>query len=311
MISGPEVTIVMYHYVRPIVRSKYPKIKGLELQGFRRQLDYLEKNFNIVSTQEVILAAQKQKTLPIKACWLTFDDGYKDHYRYVMPELLRRGLTAAFFPPKTAITQPVVLDVNAIHYILACSGKSQDLEKDLNLLCLKNGVSEEQLDLYKLEFKRKFRYDSASTIYIKRMLQHVLPEDIRRSITSTLFNKYVRISEEAFSSELYMNISEVSELVSNGMYVGSHGSMHYWLGKMSKKKQLLDISSSLEFLEEVGSNTSEWVMSYPFGSYNNDTLSILKDLKASLAITSNIGKAVIDYDNPYELPRLDTNNFLQ
>ena len=87
--------------------------------------------------------------------------------------------------------------------------------------------------------------------------------------------------------------------------------MHYWLGKMSKKKQRSGISSSLEFLEEVGSNTSEWVMSYPFGSYNNDTLSILKDLKASLAITSNIGKAVIGYDNPYELPRLDTNNFLQ
>ena len=301
----------MYHYVRPIADSPYPKIKGLELQGFRRQLDYLEKYFNIVSTQDVILASLNQRPLPINACWLTFDDGYKDHYRYVMPELLRRGLTAAFFPPKTAITQPVMLDVNAIHYILACSDEVQDLEKDLNFLCLKNGISKDRLDLCATKFKKKFRYDCPSTIYIKRMLQYVLPEDLRRSITSTLFNEYVGVSEESFSSELYMTLSEVSALVSNGMYVGSHGSMHYWLGEMSEKKQRLDISSSLEFLEEVGSDTSQWVMSYPFGSYNRDTLSILRELQASIAITSRIGKAILGRDNLYKLPRLDTNDFLQ
>ena len=39
----------MYHYVRPIVGSKFPGIKGLELEGFKRQLDYLTKNFTFVS----------------------------------------------------------------------------------------------------------------------------------------------------------------------------------------------------------------------------------------------------------------------
>ena len=44
-----DLTIVMYHYVRPIVNSKYPGIKGLELEGFVRQLDYLQENFRIIS----------------------------------------------------------------------------------------------------------------------------------------------------------------------------------------------------------------------------------------------------------------------
>ena len=311
MFTNSELTIIMYHYVRPIAQGKYPKIKGLELQGFKRQLDYLEKNFNIVSTQDVISASKGQLKLPDDACWLTFDDGYKDHHRYVMPELISRGLTAAFFPPKLAITQSRLLDVNAIHHIIACCDDINDLETHLNFLCLQNGIKNEQLELYTRKFKKKFRYDNPSTIYIKRMLQYVLPEDLRRSITSTLFNKYVGVSEKVFSSELYMTLSEVSALVSNGMYVGSHGSMHYWLGMMSEKKQRLDILNSLEFLEEVGGDTSGWIMSYPFGSYNRDTLLILQELQASLAITSRIGKAIIGYDNPYELPRIDTNDFVQ
>ena len=309
MISNSELTIVMYHYVRPIAESKFPKLKGLELKDFRNQLDYLEKNFNIISTQDVIIASKGERSLPNKACWLTFDDGYKDHYKYVLPELLRRGLTAAFFPPRAAITQPIVLDVNSIHHILASCSEIHDLEKDLNLLCLKNGISNDKLCLYVARFKKEFRYDCPTTIYIKRMLQHVLPEDIRRRITSTLFNKHVGVSEELFSNELYMTLSEVSALVSNGMYVGSHGSMHYWLGRISEKKQRLDILYALEFLEEVGSNTSEWIMSYPFGSYNSDTLKILHELQASLAVTSKIGKAVIGIHNSLELPRLDTNHF--
>ena len=49
-----ELTIIMYHYVRPIIGSKFPGIKGLELDGFKRQLDYLTKNFNVVNTEQVI-----------------------------------------------------------------------------------------------------------------------------------------------------------------------------------------------------------------------------------------------------------------
>ena len=43
-----ELTIIMYHYVREIKNSKYPKIKGLEFSGFKRQLDFLENNFEII-----------------------------------------------------------------------------------------------------------------------------------------------------------------------------------------------------------------------------------------------------------------------
>ena len=92
-----ELTIVTYHYVRPIIDSQFPGIKGLEIDGFKRQLDFLQKNFSIVSTEQVIDRIKNDKPLPLKPCWLTFDDGYKEHFKYVFPELVKRNLSSAFF----------------------------------------------------------------------------------------------------------------------------------------------------------------------------------------------------------------------
>ena len=306
-----DLTIIMYHYIRPIIGSEFPGIKGLEIEGFKRQLDFLENNYSIVSSEQVIDRIIKNKKLPPKACWLTFDDGYKDHYQYVLPELIKRNLSGAFFPPRVAIKENKVLDVNSIHHILSCSDDINKVVADLNDLCLQLGMTNEQIHAYYKEYGVANRFDNADTIFIKRMLQHVLPEQIRNEITSNLFEKIVGISEAKFSSRLYMSIDEVRKLVSSGMYVGSHGSMHYWLDRISSRKQKVDISSSVEFLEEVGAPTSNWIMCYPYGAYNDTTLSLLKEMGASIGVTTDFRKANLEIDDPLTLPRLDTNDFPQ
>lgn len=306
-----ELTIVMYHYVRPIIGSEFPEIKGLEVEGFKRQLDFLDQNYSIVSSEQVIDAVVKNRALPSNACWLTFDDGYKDHSRYVLPELLKRNLSGAFFPPRVAIEKSTMLDVNSIHHILSCTNEIKLLVTELNQQCLYNGVSRDQLTSHYEQFGVANRFDDADTIFVKRMLQHVLPEQIRKLIISSLFEKFVGISEEGFSSRLYMNLDEVRELVTNGMYVGSHGSMHHWLDRITVEKQREDISASLQFLEEVGTPRKDWIMCYPYGAYNDNTLSLLKELGASIGITTVVRKANLSADHPFILPRLDTNDFPQ
>ena len=82
-----DITIVMYHYVREIEKSKYPKIKGLEFSSFCKQLDYLNDNYKIIKVEEIINCLKTGSKLPPQSCWLTFDDGYKDHFSFVLPEL--------------------------------------------------------------------------------------------------------------------------------------------------------------------------------------------------------------------------------
>ena len=306
-----DLTIVMYHYVRPIIGSEFPGIKGLEIEGFRRQLDYLNENFKIVNTEQVIDACLKGSKLPKNACWLTFDDGYKDHFKFVLPELLKRKIHGAFFPPRVAIEDNVVLDVNSIHYILSSASDIRLLVSKLNELCRLNSISNDDLSTYYKEFACANRFDNADTVYVKRMLQHGLPERIRNTITSELFHDYVGLKQTDFSCKLYMNIDEVKQLVKNGMYIGSHGSMHYWLDRISAEQQEQDIVGSLEFLERVGALTKDWVMCYPYGAFNDTTLFLLKKYGASVGITTEVRKADISKDNSFALPRLDTNDFPQ
>ena len=306
-----ELTIVMYHYVRPIVGSQFPGIKGLELDGFRRQLDYLNEHFTIVSTEQVVDACLKGIKLPINSCWLTFDDGYKDHFTFVLPELLNRNLHGAFFPPRVAIEDGVLLDVNSIHHILSCAGNIHNLVCELNMYCRLSGILDATLTSYYEEYAVANRFDNAGTIYVKHMLQHVLPEEIRNSITSKLFHDFVGVSQSNFSQELYMSVDEVSQLVKSGMYVGSHGSMHYWLDRISSEQQEQDIVRSLEFLERVGASSKNWIMCYPYGAYNDTTLSLLQKYKASIGITTEVRTVDFSKDNQFTLPRLDTNDFPQ
>ena len=49
-----SLAIVMYHYVREIKNSKYPGIKGLEIADFEEQVMFLKKNYQCLSTDDVV-----------------------------------------------------------------------------------------------------------------------------------------------------------------------------------------------------------------------------------------------------------------
>ena len=113
------VTIVMYHYVRPIATSAWPRIKGLEFSRFQGQLDYIQSYYNPISMEHLVAAAAGAEELPVKPILLTFDDGYSDHYLYAYKELSARRIPGTFFVPACSMIDRKILDVNRIHYILA------------------------------------------------------------------------------------------------------------------------------------------------------------------------------------------------
>src|SRR5271167_725828 len=115
-----SVTIVMYHYVRDLQRSRFPAIKGLSVERFCRQLDYILSEYTPISVEELLGALESgQDDLPPNSILLTFDDGYCDHFANVFPLLDVRGIQGCFFPPAQAILEHKVLDVNKIQFVLA------------------------------------------------------------------------------------------------------------------------------------------------------------------------------------------------
>ena len=302
----------MYHYVRPLEASKYPNIKGLDLRRFKRQLDYIEKNYHVVTSSELIATTSMEgHELPRNACLLTFDDGYKDHFDYVLPELLRRVLHGSFFPPVKCITERSMLNVNKIHYILANCNDYDQLVKELENLCLDSGLDKSDLAIYRRDFFLPSRFDFAGVAYFKRMLQYVLEENLTQRILEVLLQKYVKRDSIDIADELYMTTEDIKKLLELGMYVGSHTYSHQWLEKIPIVDQEREIDLSIEFLKAVGAPIEDWIMCYPYGSYNLDTMQILIERKCAVGLTTKVGVADLSLKKFLELQRFDTNDFPQ
>ena len=302
--------ISMYHYTRDLVHSRYPEIKGLDVNLFKQQIDFFCSNFSPVTMEQVIDSVYNKTPLPQNAILLTFDDGYIDNYTYAFPILEEAGIQGSFFIPGKTFAEHKLLDVNKIHYILA-SGNIKLLMKDvLERMDFYRGNEFQfpENDILLNEYAVANRFDSKEVIFVKRMLQTVLPESLRTCIASELFSKYVGVSEEQLAYELYMTEEQIATLKRHGMFIGIHGYDHYWLGKLSIGQLHQDISAALDVMDKY-IDKSRWVMNYPYGNYNEDVLSFIKEQGACLGLTTEVRIAKLENDNKFTLPRFDCNDF--
>lgn len=308
---GHRVTIVMYHFVRDLESSRYPRIKGLDAREFAGQLEYIAKHYNVVRMENVIAATMDSGTdLPERPLLLTFDDGYADHYQTVFPLLDRLGMQGSFFPPARAIMERKVLDVNKIHFMLATADDATALVDTMEAL-LEEGRHDYDLETiawYRKEYAHANRWDTAQVIYLKRMLQRGLPEGLRTAITDELFREFVTPDETSFAGELYMTLEQLKCMHRHGMHIGSHSYDHYWLDTLDESAQQTQVRKSLDFLREVGCNMSYWTMCYPYGGYNQSLLGVLEQNGCRLALTAEVAIAEINHTRRFELARIDTNH---
>ena len=306
-----ELTIIMYHYVRQLEETRYPAIKGRRTSEFRFQVDHIKKNYQPVTILDVVNCVRTGDPLPPKAALLTFDDGYIDHYVNVFPILFDAGIQGAFFPPVSPVSRSELLDVNRIHFTLAAEMNHKKLGEflDQEIRAYRQEYSLKSPEDYRIEWAKPDRFDIAETIYVKRMLQVVLPERLRNIIARKLFSQYVSVDEVAFAAELYCTPAQLKLMQASGMYVGSHGDSHYWLNAVDDATQRREIENSLAFLRGIGSPVDEYcVMCFPYGAWNEPLLSILREYRCSVGLTTEVGTAQLGINNPLLLPRLDTND---
>ncbi len=301
--------MVMYHYVRDLENSRYPRIKALDYSFYRQQIQYLKEKFSIITMEELIASYDEGYELPPKALLLTFDDGYKDHYLNVYPILKEYGIQGSFFIPGKTFYENVLLDVNKIHFILASMSTRELVSYLMMQLDFYRGQEytyETNEELYK-KYAVANRFDSADIIFVKRILQTVLPEDLRKVIASKLFEQAVGMEESKFAKELYMNYDQIKCMKLNGMHIGLHGYDHYWLGNLERSKMEQDVRKSKEVLGDFLDD--QWTIAYPYGSYNEEVLECMQTIGCAAGFSTEVRKVSIMSDNRYAIPRLDTNDF--
>ena len=304
------LTIVMYHYVRDLARSRYPGLKALTVDAFEGQLDYIARHYRVCAVREVVAATRGGHPLPPNACLLTFDDGFLDHFTTVLPRLVARGLPAGFYPPATAVEGRRLLDTHKIQLILAACDDTGKLARRLVDLidARRNDDAMPSGDALWRRHAVASRFDGPEVIFVKRVLQRGLPETVRSELAQRLLEEYVGVDEATLAHELYMEPEQLRCMARLGMDVGGHGAAHVWLDSLARPAQADEIDATLAFLARVhGRTPADWVMCYPFGGYDATTLELLRERGCALGLTTRVDLAH-DLGRPLELPRLDTND---
>ena len=300
-----KIYFITYHYIRPIKKSKYPNLKGMELKKFKSQLNKLMKNFKILNIDDLVEIFRNKKRLKKNSCVLTFDDGYKDNFQYVFPELKKRKIMGFFFPSVNSTKKKDILAVNKIQFILE---KEKSRIKILEAI-IANLSSElkKKINILKKKFKNEHPYDDKNTSFIKFILQSNFLGKNKQKIIDYLFKKLVSANKSQFSKKLYLSKNEIISMHKNGMYFGCHGTNHLRLNEISNKKMKFEVDSNIKFLKKMGVFNKNWIMCYPHGCYNKFTLDYLTKKNCFLGLTTKRGFERTNNFNPLKIKRIDCN----
>lgn len=109
-----KVTVLTYHQIIPSDQLKKHHFTEsgelahsvVTLEQFTEQMNYLkEHNYTVLSLREFESFMTEQKKVPAKSVLITFDDGYKNVFKFAYPVLKKDGFYAVHFLITGMITE--------------------------------------------------------------------------------------------------------------------------------------------------------------------------------------------------------------
>ena len=114
--------------------------------------------------------------------------------------------------------------------------------------------------------------------------------------------------EEKFAKQLYLTIEQLDCMKRNGMFIGLHSHSHASLDQLDWGQMKDEIQISKEFFKDF-IDPNAWVMNYPYGASSKTVIEYIKTQGCQLALGVESRQAIIDRDDPWNLPRYDTSDF--
>jgi peptidoglycan/xylan/chitin deacetylase (PgdA/CDA1 family) len=300
---------IMYHYVRPD-DAFFPHFRHMTVDTFERQLDYFTENYRLLSRDEFLQSLETGAPVN-EGIVLTFDDGMKDHFEYVLPALMRRGTFGVFYVPAYPYFTGRILDVHRAHLLLGRYGGKAIWEALLKRL------TEDMLSHAHVEEFRKNTYRTQTnddyTNQVKRTLNYYIDYRFRPQMLDTLMAEFFP-NEAEIAGRFYISEDEMRRMDKAGMILGSHTVTHPCMSKLAPPDQQKEIVDSFAYLEKVLGPMEPKTFCYPYGgfhSFTNDTERLLSD--AGCLFSFNVEARDITAADlqcrPQALPRYDCNMF--
>jgi peptidoglycan/xylan/chitin deacetylase (PgdA/CDA1 family) len=280
-----KLTILCYHgIVDDVLNGFNSSGKHLHLAHFKKQMEYVAKNYQIITMMDVENFYQGKTSLPKKSVAITFDDGYANNYKIAHPILKNLGLKATLYLATGYIGRNKLMWTDKLELAI------------LNMTC-KN---------FWLHLNTK-RFFDVSTLNNKIISLNLIKKYLKKLPTENVFLilneifKYAGNYEKLITEDLHKFLSwnEVKFMHDSGIWeIGAHTVDHFSLGVLTPANGIEQITRSISDIKKALNTKEPVLFSYPEGlkfdmpKYSVDYLNEigLKSAPSALAGTNYISK---------------------
>lgn len=284
----------MYH--RVIDLEVDPWNLAVSVKNFDDQLSVLKKSFNVISLDELIENKKNHKVVE-KSVVITFDDGYRDNYTTAYPILRKHQLPATFFISSAYIENQNEFWPDKLIRLLFNRYKLPKEKLELKSLGKSWHIKEENSD-------EKARFVFFMDVWYSLLQVHPTVRENALAEIESWSNHDKNINPD----HLPMSKTEFIDLAKHPLIsIGGHTSNHAALKFLDVDSQREEIESNKLWLENVVDQAITG-FAYPNGSYNGDTISLMKETEFEYACAIKEMRSS-NYISSYELPRYQVHNW--
>jgi peptidoglycan/xylan/chitin deacetylase (PgdA/CDA1 family) len=291
----------MYHYIRDLPNTPFPRIKGMLTSDFRKQLARFRNQYEMTTLQSALDFICGTYVPSKDLCLLTFDDGLREHYTDVTPLLAEHRIQGIFFPISRCLQEQRVASVHMNHFLMASLDFDVYRRAFLDRLDDPMGFAVDTAVA-----RRTYRWDTPEVASFKYLFNFVVDADTRDQVIKSIFDENFS-DEKAFSNDLYINWQEARAMQDAGMVIGGHSHQHKPLSSLSEQELDADLTSCHQLLMQNLHPQPFWPFCYPYGkndSFNKESIGHLRRLGFACSFSTEVGSNSPG-TNPFAIVRLD------
>ena len=270
----PTLHAVMYHYIRDLPNTPFPRIKGMLVEDFRRQVQWLAENFEMATVESVLDFLKGDYEPKRDLCILTFDDAFKDHVDNALPILAEHKVQGVFGIITSSVEEQRVMPVHMNHFLAAALDFDQYKSEFIKML----NETTTAIRVDENEAQRSYPLDNREVAAFKFLVNFLVPVATRDRIIGELFEKHLG-SGDAFARNLYMTWDEVRSLQNEGMSLAGHTHEHRPLSSLTAAELAQDLGRCRALLDQHALPQILWPFSYPYGKTNSYSCAVIERLQ--------------------------------
>lgn len=279
---------------------------------FEAHLSFLARRFRVVPMADLLARLESGRAVPDDWVVLTFDDGYADNRRTVLPLLRKFGFPASFFPTVDVVSRGKRFFYDSIHDIVESAARPKvTVELDGRPAHFRlDGAERREEAVLRMVLAIRGRAAAERLAFVDALRLAVGASRGPGSPSALAVAPVGRTGSDggdgvSGGEPLYLDPADLRALAEAGMEVGSHTLSHPNLAVLKNGELEDEIAESKVHLESITGAPVRGI-AYPFGKrrhFNAAAVEAVRRAGYRYALTTEAGRAAAGA-SVFELPRL-------